>query len=135
MTERRHSEDADSPAGSLLNASPIPSIDTTMRKSVSDEIRDCYKQALACARQAAAQTNDNLRNDFLALETAWLKLAKLRERDLPDQIRERAYELWIANGRTGEAEQHWLAAEREILFALQPIKRPVKREAEEDWGR
>jgi len=37
-----------------------------MLKSVSDEIRDCYKQAEACARQAAAQTDDQLRKDFLA---------------------------------------------------------------------
>jgi Protein of unknown function (DUF2934) len=87
--------------------------------SVSDEIRDCYKQAEACARQAAAQSDPKLRQDFLPLETAWLKLAKLRERDLPDQVRQRAYEMWIANGCTGEAEQHWLTAEREILFALQ----------------
>src|ERR1051326_3440500 len=90
-----------------------------MLKSVSDEIRYCYKQAEACVRQAAAQSDDQLRKDFLALERAWLKLAKLRERDLSDQIRERAYEIWIASGRTGEAEQHWLTAEREILSALQ----------------
>jgi len=75
-----------------------------------DEIRDCYKQAEACARQAAEQTDDSLRKDFLALQAAWLKLAKLRERDLSDQIRQRAYEIWIASGRDGEAEQHWLAA-------------------------
>jgi hypothetical protein len=38
------------------------------------------------------------------------------ERSLHHLIRERAYELWNANGRLdGLAEQHWLAAEREIL--------------------
>jgi hypothetical protein len=32
------------------------------------------------------------------------------------QIRERAYHLWIADGcRNGEADAHWLAAERELL--------------------
>ena len=107
-------------------------------KSLSDEIRDCYKHAEACARQAAAQSDATLRKDYLALEAAWLKLARLRERDLSDRIRERAYEIWIASGRSGEAEQHWLAAEREILSALQSTKSSVdfrpaaKREAEED---
>jgi hypothetical protein len=89
-------------------------------KSVSDEIREYYKHAEACARQAAAHTNATLRKDFLGLEAAWRKLARLRERDLTGQIRERAYEIWIASGRRDEAEQHWLAAEREILSVLQP---------------
>jgi DUF2934 family protein len=103
----------------------------TVLKSVSDEIRDCYKQAEACARQAAAQTDGSLQNDFRALEAAWLKLARLRERDLSDQIRERAYEMWIASGRDGEAEQHWLTAEREILSSLQsPNSSTETREAE-----
>jgi hypothetical protein len=53
------------------------------------------------------------------------------EQDLSDRIRERAYEIWVANGhRDGEAEQHWLAAEREILSTLQSeavVKAPTKR--------
>jgi hypothetical protein len=124
----------------LRTNSHIGSIETTMLNSVSDEIRDCYKQAEACLRQAAEQTNDSLRKDFLALQVAWLKLAKLRERELPDQIRERAYEMWMAHGREGEAEQHWLAAEREIVSALQSAKTSAdiplsaKRGAEEDGG-
>ena len=52
------------------------------------------------------------------------------EQDLSDRIRERAYEIWVANGhRDGEAEQHWLAAEREILSTLQSeavVKAPTK---------
>jgi hypothetical protein len=33
-----------------------------------------------------------------------------------NRIRERAYEIWTANGCVhGQAEQHWLAAEREVL--------------------
>jgi Protein of unknown function (DUF2934) len=40
---------------------------------------------------------------------------------LKARIRERAYEIWFANGcRDGEAEQHWLTAEREILEAAKP---------------
>lgn len=38
------------------------------------------------------------------------------ERNLSDRIRERAYEIWVSSGRRhGEAEQHWFAAEQEIL--------------------
>jgi Protein of unknown function (DUF2934) len=35
---------------------------------------------------------------------------------LEDRIRERAYEIWTAHGCVdGQADQHWLAAEWEIL--------------------
>ena len=38
--------------------------------------------------------------------------------DLEQAIRERAYHLWIDAGRQdGNAETHWLAAQREILAA------------------
>jgi hypothetical protein len=38
---------------------------------------------------------------------------------LEQRIRERAYELWRAGGCIdGHAEQHWLAAEREVAEAL-----------------
>jgi hypothetical protein len=40
------------------------------------------------------------------------------DQNLIHRIRERAYEIWAANGyRDGEAEQDWLTAEREILDA------------------
>lgn len=103
-----------------------------MPKSVTEEIGNCYKHAEACARQAAAQTDLELRIDFLAMEAAWLKLARLRERDLSDWIRERAYEMWAASGHSGEAEQHWLAAEREILSASTDSLPTVTREAEDE---
>jgi len=39
--------------------------------------------------------------------------------DLEHTIRERAYQLWVADGcRDGESERHWLAAEREVLAAF-----------------
>lgn len=42
----------------------------------------------------------------------------LVDQNLIHRIRERAYEIWAANGyRDGEAEQDWLRAEREILDA------------------
>jgi hypothetical protein len=38
------------------------------------------------------------------------------DKSLENRIRERAYEMWTADGcADGQAEQHWLAAEREIL--------------------
>ena len=44
------------------------------------------------------------------------------EPDLSDRIRERAYEIWIESGyRDGEAEQHWLAAEQEVLSAQRSV--------------
>ena len=40
------------------------------------------------------------------------------DHSLQNRIRERAYELWNAHGCVhGQADQHWLAAEREILAA------------------
>jgi len=41
------------------------------------------------------------------------------EQTLEHHIRERAYTLWLATGcADGNAEQHWLAAEREVLACL-----------------
>jgi hypothetical protein len=38
------------------------------------------------------------------------------DQSLENRIRERAYDMWIAHGYVhGQAEQHWLAAEREVL--------------------
>ena len=40
------------------------------------------------------------------------------DQSLENRIRERAYEIWTAHGYVhGQADQHWLAAEREILAA------------------
>jgi hypothetical protein len=41
------------------------------------------------------------------------------EQSLEQRIRERAYTLWLENGcADGNAEQHWLAAERELLAMM-----------------
>jgi hypothetical protein len=48
-------------------------------KNLSEEIRECYRHAEDCARQAAAQTNSKLKEDFLALERRWLFLARSYE--------------------------------------------------------
>jgi hypothetical protein len=38
--------------------------------------------------------------------------------DLEQTIRERAYHLWVEGGRNdGNADAHWLAAQREVLSA------------------
>jgi hypothetical protein len=43
------------------------------------------------------------------------------DQSLENRIRERAYEIWTAHGCVhGHADQHWLAAEREILAASTP---------------
>jgi Protein of unknown function (DUF2934) len=40
------------------------------------------------------------------------------DQSLENRIRERAFQIWSANGFVhGQADQHWLAAEREILAA------------------
>jgi Protein of unknown function (DUF2934) len=41
------------------------------------------------------------------------------EQSLEQRIRERAYTLWLENGcAEGNAEQHWLVAEREVLAMM-----------------
>jgi hypothetical protein len=53
-------------------------------------------------------------------------------RDLQNEIRERAYHLWIADGRHhGDADAYWLKAEKEILSiaALRLVKHKTARAA------
>jgi DUF2934 family protein len=41
------------------------------------------------------------------------------EHTLEHRIRQRAYEIWNAEGRAdGKADEHWLIAEREVLSSL-----------------
>jgi hypothetical protein len=54
------------------------------------------------------------------------------DQSLENRVRERAYEIWTAQGCVhGQAEQHWLAAERDILAsatsALVRAKAPQKK--------
>jgi len=48
-------------------------------KSLSEEIRECYRHAENCARKAAAQTDPKIKDDFLQLEQRWLFLARSYE--------------------------------------------------------
>ena len=45
---------------------------------------------------------------------------------LEDKIRQRAYELWEQNGKTGSEIDYWRQAEREIS-AEKPAERPQDR--------
>jgi hypothetical protein len=47
-----------------------------MLNNLSAEIRECDRHAEDCARQAAAQTNQKLKQDFLDLEARWASLAR-----------------------------------------------------------
>ena len=50
-----------------------------MLKSLSEEIRECYRHAENCARKAAAQADPKIKDDFLQLEQRWLFLARSYE--------------------------------------------------------
>ncbi len=50
-----------------------------MLESLSEQIRECYAHAEDCARKAAAQTDQVLKQDFLDMERRWLNLAKSYE--------------------------------------------------------
>jgi hypothetical protein len=46
---------------------------------LSKQVSNCYRHAEDCARQAAETSDPQLRQDFLALEQHWLKLARSYE--------------------------------------------------------
>jgi hypothetical protein len=50
-----------------------------MLESLSEQICECYEHAEQCARKAAAQTDLQLKQDFLDMERRWLALAKSYE--------------------------------------------------------
>ena len=47
-----------------------------MLNNLSAEISECYRHAHDCARQAAAQADPMLKQDFLDMERRWLYLAR-----------------------------------------------------------
>ena len=47
-----------------------------MPNNLSAQIREWDEQAVHCARQADAQTDPNLKADFLDMERRWLALAR-----------------------------------------------------------
>jgi hypothetical protein len=50
-----------------------------MLEVLNEDVRECYRHAEECARQARALSNPELRRDFLDLELRWLKLARSYE--------------------------------------------------------
>jgi hypothetical protein len=81
-----------------------------MLEKLSDQIRDCYAHAAECARKAAAQTDPQLKQDFLDMERRWLTLAKsyeLSQRldDFSDEAGRRAGRLPnLARSKPGDQE-------------------------------
>ena len=50
--------------------------------------------------------------------------------ELEQRIRERAYELWAMSGYShGQDEDHWCAAEREVIAAMPGPAKPKKKKA------
>jgi hypothetical protein len=50
--------------------------------------------------------------------------------ELEQRIRERAYELWATSGYShGRDEEHWCAAEREMIAAIHVPAKPKKKNA------
>jgi len=47
--------------------------------NLSEQVRECLQHAEHCARQATAQTNSKLKEDFLEMERRWLLLARSYE--------------------------------------------------------
>jgi hypothetical protein len=48
-------------------------------ENLSAKVRECYKQAEDCERQAMVQTDPTLRKSFFAAAQGWLKLARSYE--------------------------------------------------------
>jgi hypothetical protein len=46
-----------------------------MLNNHTQEIRECYQQAVHCAEQAEAQNNSKVKKQFLELTRLWLLLA------------------------------------------------------------
>jgi hypothetical protein len=45
----------------------------------TEEIRECYRRAVECARQVAAETDPQVRQQLLELKQRWLLLARRYE--------------------------------------------------------
>jgi hypothetical protein len=46
-----------------------------MLESLSDQVRECIRQAEDCVQQAASQTDPQLRRNYLIATACWLKLS------------------------------------------------------------
>jgi hypothetical protein len=50
-----------------------------MLQNLSDQVRECLRRALDCARKAASQSDPTAREYYRDSETGWLKLARSYE--------------------------------------------------------
>jgi hypothetical protein len=46
-----------------------------MLENLSDQVRECIRQAEGCMQQAASQTDPKLRRNYLIIAACWLKLS------------------------------------------------------------
>jgi predicted AAA+ superfamily ATPase len=70
-----------------------------MLNNLSDQIRECLRHAEDCARQAAAQSDPNLKDDFLDMERRWLLLA--RSYDFTERLNDFSNETKRKAAKTG----------------------------------
>ncbi len=80
-----------------------------MLEKLSEQIRDCYAHATECARKASAQTDQQLKQDFLDMEQRWLTLAKSYElsqrlEDFSDEAGRRSGRLPNPSGKAPDRE-------------------------------
>jgi hypothetical protein len=76
-----------------------------MLNNLSEQIRECLQHAEDCARQAAAQTDRKLKEDFWVLERRWLALGRSYEftgslTDFSDETKRNADKLLKPSGAT-----------------------------------
>jgi hypothetical protein len=50
-------------------------LERAMLNNLSAEIRECHRHAGDCARQAAAQTDPKMKEEFLVMERRWRSFA------------------------------------------------------------
>jgi hypothetical protein len=67
--------------GQLFRLPPVERRDWEVRVMLnnynsSEQIRECLRHAEDCAQKAAAQTDPQLKQDFLVMERRWLFLAR-----------------------------------------------------------
>jgi hypothetical protein len=51
----------------------------TVLNNFNEQIRECYQQAVDCTRQADAQNDPKVKQQFLELKRLWLLLAERYE--------------------------------------------------------
>jgi hypothetical protein len=78
------------------------------------------RYAPQASRRGARAFDVNLLLTMRLLDNLVAQLGiSVMEQALQDRIRQRAYELWYSGGRVeGQADNHWLAAEREVLSEM-----------------